>query len=136
MLEVFLLGFHLLDFAADASNFLLDFQDITDFAGALGEDGLQALFGFAGVFQTRDEIGVLLSDFLAVLVFVLDVAERFEFRKSCQKLRSWNAERGLNRASGSLRSADTQIGGVAVVADENGIECFAIGVEVFDKDGK
>lgn len=47
MLEVFLFGFHLFDFAADASDFLFDFEDVADFAGALGEDGLETLLGFA-----------------------------------------------------------------------------------------
>jgi hypothetical protein len=71
------LGFHLLDFATDAGDFLFDFEDVADFAGALREDGLEALFSFAGIFQARDEIGVLLGDFFAVLRFEFDAAERF-----------------------------------------------------------
>src|SRR5690348_2418607 len=47
MLEVFLFGFHLFDFAADAGDFLFDFEDVADFAGALREDGLETLLGFA-----------------------------------------------------------------------------------------
>ena len=54
MLEIFLFGFHLFDFAADARDFLFDFEDVADFAGAVREDGLEALLGFAGIFQARD----------------------------------------------------------------------------------
>ena len=39
MLEVFLFGFHLFYFAADAGDFSLDSEDVTDFASALSEDG-------------------------------------------------------------------------------------------------
>jgi hypothetical protein len=64
-------------FATDAGDFLLDFEDVADFAGALRKDGLEALFGFAGIFQARDEIGVLLRDFFAVLRFEFNAAEGF-----------------------------------------------------------
>ena len=69
MLEIFLFGFHLFDFAADAGDFLFDCEDIADFSGALNEDGLEALLGFAGIFEASDEIGMLLGDFFAVLRF-------------------------------------------------------------------
>jgi hypothetical protein len=40
----------LLDFASDAGDFLFDFEDVADFSGALGEDGLEALLGLARIF--------------------------------------------------------------------------------------
>jgi hypothetical protein len=43
MFEVFLFGFHLLNFAADAGNFLFNFEDVADFSGAFSEDGLETL---------------------------------------------------------------------------------------------
>jgi hypothetical protein len=61
MLESFLLRLHLLNFAADASDFLLDGQDVADLASALEENGLEALLGFAGILEASDEVGMLLK---------------------------------------------------------------------------
>ena len=54
MLEVFLFGFHLFYFAADSGDFLFDAEDVADFSGALGEDSLEALLGFARILEARD----------------------------------------------------------------------------------
>ena len=74
MLQRLLLGFHLLDFAANARNLLFDFEDVLHFAGARAENILEALLGFAGVLQPGEKIGVLLGHFFAVLRFGLDTA--------------------------------------------------------------
>jgi hypothetical protein len=79
MLERFLLGFHLLDFAADACDLLFDGKNIRDFAGALLKDCLEAALRFPGILQAGHEVGVLLGDFLSALSFVLDLAQGFEF---------------------------------------------------------
>lgn len=136
MFEVLLFSFHLLDFAAHTSDFLFDFEDVADFSGALGEDGLETLLGFAGIFETGDEVGVLLGDFFAVLIFVFDVAERFEFGESGGELRRGDAERRFGGAGGTLRSAGAKISGVAVVADKDGIERGPRGVEIFRYESK
>ena len=74
MFQRLLLRFHLLDFAANARDLFFHFEDVLHFAGARAENILEALLGFAGVFQPREKIGVLLSDFFAVLRFGLDTA--------------------------------------------------------------
>jgi hypothetical protein len=77
VLQILLLGFHLLDFAANARYLLFDFQHVLHLAGTGAQNILEALLGFAGVFQARDEIGVLLRDFFTVLGFDFDAAECF-----------------------------------------------------------
>jgi hypothetical protein len=64
-----LLGFHLLDFPADACDFLFDLEDVLYLAGASAENILESLLGLAGILKPCDEVGVLLGDFFAVLRF-------------------------------------------------------------------
>ena len=59
----------MLDFAADAGDFLFDAENVADFSGALLEDGLKTLLGFRRILQARYEIGMLLSNLLAILGF-------------------------------------------------------------------
>src|SRR5277367_5245447 len=116
MLEVFLFGFHLLDFAANPGDLLFNFEDVADLAGALGENGLEPLFGFAGVFEALDQVGVLLSDFFAALVFEFDAAEGLEFGERRGELRRGHTERRLEKTSSILRSIDTEICSISAVA--------------------
>jgi len=60
MFQRLLLRFHLLDFAPNARDLFFDFEDVLHLAGARAENILEALLGFAGVFQPREKIGVLL----------------------------------------------------------------------------
>ena len=64
----FLLGFHLFNLAAHASDFLLDGEYVADFPGSLHKDGLEALFGFPRILETSDQVGMLLRNFLAAWV--------------------------------------------------------------------
>jgi hypothetical protein len=73
-----LLRFHAFNIATDARDPLLHLQDLDDVSGALLKDGAEALFGFAGVFQARNQVGVLPGDFFAGLRFVFDTAEGFQ----------------------------------------------------------
>ena len=96
--EGLLLGFHLFDLATDAGDLFFDLEDVFDLSGALLEDGAQALFGFAGVLEARNQIGVLLGDFLAGLRLVFDAADGFEIGKSGGEFGSRDAQRGLKGA--------------------------------------
>jgi len=75
MLEPFLFGFQLLDFPAHAGDLLFDFKDVLNFSGASAANILEALFGFAGVFQPGDKVGTLLADFFPILRLAFDAAE-------------------------------------------------------------
>lgn len=79
MFEGLLLRLHGFDFAPDDCDFLLDGEDFFDLAGALLEDGAQAIFGFAGVFEAGGEVCVLLGDFFAGLGFIFNAAEGPDF---------------------------------------------------------
>ena len=136
VLEIFLFGFHLFDFAADTGDFLFDAKDVADFSGALGEDGLETLLGFGGVFQTGNQISMLLGDFFSVLVFGLGATEGFYLNERGGELRRGNAQGGLERTRGTLRRVDGKVGRVTVVASDDGVERCARGIEIFRDNGE
>ncbi len=70
-----LLGFHLLDFATNAGDFLFDLEVVLHFAGAGAKNVLKALLGFAGVLEASDEVGMLLRNFFAAVGFVFNTTE-------------------------------------------------------------
>src|SRR5205823_10315514 len=73
---------------------------------------------------------MLLSDFFAVLRFCFHAAESFQLADSSGKLRSWDAERCLNYPRSALRSANAEVGSIAVVPRKNGVKRSAPHVEV------
>src|SRR5438876_462062 len=75
MLERFLFGFHLLDFAPDAGDFLFDIKNIFYLAGARSKDVLEAKLRLAVILDASNEVCVLLRDFFAILRFAFDTAE-------------------------------------------------------------
>ena len=77
MLQVFLFRFHLLDFTADAGDFLFDIKNVFDLAGAGSKNVLEASFRFSVILNAGDEIRVLRGDFFAVLAFPFDPAQGF-----------------------------------------------------------
>ena len=79
MLQRFLFGLYLLDFAAHAGEFLFDFQYIFDLTRTGTKNILKPPFGFAGIFQAREQVGVLLRNFFPVLRFIFEATERFRF---------------------------------------------------------
>jgi len=74
VLQIFLLGLHLLDFAAHAGDLLLHVENIFDLARSRSKNVLETKLRLAVILDASNKVGVLLGDFFAVLHFILDAS--------------------------------------------------------------
>src|SRR6202050_2815616 len=74
-----LIGFHLLDVAADSCDFLLGCEDVLHLAGTIAQNVQQSFLGGASIFHPGGAIGELLGHFFARLRFLFDAAELLQF---------------------------------------------------------
>lgn len=100
VLQIFLLGFHALDFSVNAGDFLLRSEDFANISGALLEHSFDTPLGLAGIFEAPDEVAVRWCDFLALFV---SISARPRDLSSASAARSCGA--GMPREAWSGRAA-------------------------------
>src|ERR1700730_4765391 len=106
-MELFLVGLHDFDFAADARHFLFHFQNVTDFTGARAENFGELRFRLAGVLEARVQVHDLRGHFLARLLRLADATKRPQSGERNVILRGGNGELGIERTRGALLGGDT-----------------------------